>query len=221
VVQAVRGIPPGFNPNTTVVSEKRGYSLTTHFSIIDKDGSIASVTATLADFFGSGQVVPGLGFLLNNMLGVVDTPMAGRRLRRTALPPDNITLGARRTALTSTPTLVLNQDKVPYLALGTPGAQYIPANTLATLLNVIEFDMSLSDAVLSPRYNSLNNGQWGFEEELFNNTELMKELQLVGIPLRQLEGASAKGDINIVKRDPNGYVDAFADPRRKGYALVK
>jgi len=69
-----------------------------------------------------------------------------------------------------TPTIVLDQDQIPYLALGTPGAQYIPANTFATLLNVIEFNMSLADAVLSPRYNSVNNGVWGFEETLFNNT---------------------------------------------------
>jgi gamma-glutamyltranspeptidase/glutathione hydrolase len=102
---------------------------TTHFSIADPYGNVASVTSTINEEFGNGLVVPGLGFLLNNELTDFSStgrnkPEGGKRPRKTALPPDNLSLGGKRPRSSMTPTII-TKDGNPRLLVGSPGGSSI------------------------------------------------------------------------------------------------
>jgi gamma-glutamyltranspeptidase/glutathione hydrolase len=223
--KAAIGVPPGQFPGWNVTADYNPFdSMTTHYSIIDKYDNMIACSTTLMGFWGSGIMVRG--FLLNNRLSnfpanSTDGITPGRRLRKTALPPWNSTYGACRTgSYLLTPTIAL-KNGVPYLTLGTPGSNYIPGNTFTTLLKILYWNMSLTDAILSPRLNSFNDGIWLIEDnDVFNNTELELDFAQVGITMKYLQGLSAIGDINAVQQFEDGTVDAFADPRRDGYAEV-
>jgi len=112
------------------------------------------------------------------------------------------------------------KDGKPFLALGTPGAMYIQGNIFTTLLNIVAFNMDLKTAIESPRFNSLNDGKWIFEQALYNSTEFLDQFKSQGIPLTQIspDNLSGRGAINAVQLKSDSTVDAFADFRRSGYA---
>ncbi len=112
---------------------------TTHFSIVDAEGNIITNTYTLSGFYGSQVVVPGTGVLMSNIYGAFSN--GGRRV----LP------AGQRPPSTMTPTIVLTKDSQPWFALGSPGAATIPNTLVQVITNVIDFRMSLRDAIEFPR----------------------------------------------------------------------
>lgn len=121
---------------------------TTHFSIIDRWGNAVVMTSTLADPFGSGILVPGYGFLLNDSLTLFNlTPRANPA---TGNPGANDAAGGKRPMGSMTPTLVM-KDGEPVVGTGTHAAAFIPSIVLNIVLNVLEFDMELQAAVEAPR----------------------------------------------------------------------
>ncbi|MCU0246700.1 MAG: gamma-glutamyltransferase, partial [Bryobacter sp.] len=116
---------------------------TTHFSIIDADGNMVANTYTLSGFFGSQVIAKGTGVLLNNHMSVFSGP--GSRTAQRILKP-----GVRYPS-TMSPTLILKPDGSPWVALGTPGAATIPSTIFQVVSNLIDFKMSLRDAIEFPR----------------------------------------------------------------------
>lgn len=112
---------------------------TTHFSIIDSEGNIITNTYTLSGFYGSQVVVKGTGVLMGNIYGAFSN--SGRRV----LPAGN------RPPSTMTPTVVLTKDNKPWFALGSPGGATIPNTLIEVITNIIDFKMSLRDAIEYPR----------------------------------------------------------------------
>lgn len=112
---------------------------TTHFSIIDPEGNIITNTYTLSGFYGSQVVVKGTGVLMGNIYGAFSN--GGRKV----LPAGN------RPASTMTPTVVLTKDRKPWFALGSPGGATIPNTLVEVITNIIDFKMSLRDAIEYPR----------------------------------------------------------------------
>jgi gamma-glutamyltranspeptidase / glutathione hydrolase len=113
---------------------------TTHFVVVDGWGNIASVTTTIEAVFGTGMVVPGYGFFLNNELTDFDFTPGG---------PNQVG-PHKRPRSSMTPTIVFQGDR-PMFALGSPGGATITTTVLQVLLNVLEFKMALPDAVAAPR----------------------------------------------------------------------
>ena len=114
---------------------------TTHVTVVDAAGNCMSLTHSRGS--GSGGVIsPGLGFMYNNSM-VNFHPYPGH--------PNSIAARKGRTT-GMTPTIVYAGDK-PRLVLGAPGATRIITSVLQVILNVIDFDMSISDAVLAPRFD--------------------------------------------------------------------
>ena len=114
---------------------------TTHVTVVDAAGNCMSLTHSRGS--GSGGVItPGLGFMYNNSM-VNFHPYPG--------DPNSIVPRKGRTT-GMTPTIVYAGDK-PRLVLGAPGATRIITSVLQVILNVIDFDMSISDAVLAPRFD--------------------------------------------------------------------
>ena len=121
---------------------------TTHFSIIDRWGNAVVMTSTLADSWGTGITVPGYGFALNNSLGLFN--LAPRASTTTGNPGANDAAGGKRPMGSMAPTLIL-KDGEPFAATGTYGSAFIPSVVLNVLLNLIEYDKPLQEAIDAPR----------------------------------------------------------------------
>jgi len=113
---------------------------TTQMTVVDREGNCVSLTHSLGT--SSGVISPGLGFMYNNSM-VNFHPFAGH--------PNSIAPRKGRTT-GMTPTIVLKSGR-PVLVLGAPGATRIVTSVLQVILNRIEFGMSISDAVLAPRFD--------------------------------------------------------------------
>lgn len=118
---------------------------TNHFVVTDGAGNVVSYTNTLEEIGGSGIVVPGHGFLLNNELTDFNfAPTQG------SAPDPNLPAAGKRPRSSMSPTIVL-RDNRPFLAVGSPGGATIITTVLQILVNRIDFGMSLPDAIAAPR----------------------------------------------------------------------
>jgi gamma-glutamyltranspeptidase / glutathione hydrolase len=123
---------------------------TTHFSVIDNDGMAVANTYTLERSYGSGIVVKGAGFLLNNeMMDFNWFPGVTTREGTIGTTPNQIAPGKRMLS-SQTPTIVARDGKV-VLITGSPGSRTIINTSLQIVLNVLEFDMDIRSAVDAPR----------------------------------------------------------------------
>jgi gamma-glutamyltranspeptidase/glutathione hydrolase len=113
---------------------------TTHVSVVDRRGNCVALTHSLGS--GSGVITPGLGFVYNNSLCNFN-PMPGTA--------NSIAPGKSRTT-GMTPTVIYRDDR-PVLVIGAPGGTKIITSVLQVLLNILDFGMSPSEAVLAPRFD--------------------------------------------------------------------
>jgi gamma-glutamyltranspeptidase/glutathione hydrolase len=113
---------------------------TTHCCAMDADGNVVTTTQTLNGGFGSKVTVPGTGMLLNNCMHLMD-PNPGRV---------NSIAPGKRILSSMSPTIVLRDGK-PWLALGTPGGVRIFGAVTQAIVNVIDHDMTMQEAVEAPR----------------------------------------------------------------------
>jgi gamma-glutamyltranspeptidase/glutathione hydrolase len=142
---------------------------TTHYSILDAAGLAVSTTTTLEDSFGSKVVVKGGGFLLNNEMTDFNThPGVTTQRGQIGTLPNQIEPGKRMLS-SMTPTIVV-KDGVPVLITGSPGGRTITNTVLQVVLNVIEFDLPLRQAVDAPRIHQ----QW-FPDRIQVEAALAKE----------------------------------------------
>ena len=125
---------------------------TTHLSVIDKDGNAVSVTTTLNNSYGSGTVVGGAGFLLNDEMDDFSIKPGVPNMYGAVGGEANAIMPGKRMLSSMTPTLVLKDNK-PYLVIGTPGGTTIPTSVFQTIVNIIEFNMSAEDAVWKPKFH--------------------------------------------------------------------
>lgn len=125
---------------------------TTHLSVYDKEGNAVSVTTTLNGSYGSHTVVGGAGFLLNNEMDDFSIKPGVPNMYGALGTEANAIAPNKRMLSSMTPTIVLKDEK-PYLVIGTPGGTTIPTQVYQVLLNVLEFNMSIEDAVWKPRFH--------------------------------------------------------------------
>ena len=186
---------------------------TTHFTIADSAGNVVALTTTLGDDFGSGFVVPGLGFLLNNAMDDFTT-LAGRpNHERLVQGVANLVEPRKRPASSLSPTIVLRDGK-PFLALGTGGGPAIPTTILQVFLNVVTYRKTLAEAVAAPRYH-----HQAVPEEMSYETgrapkETIHALNSMG---HAVAGRDSIGDVHAVLFE-DGRMTAVADPRHGGAA---
>lgn len=151
---------------------------TTHLSIVDQWGNAIAVTTTLNGGYGSRTVVGGAGFLLNNEMDDFSIKPGVPNMYG-ALGNENNAIAAGKRMLSSmTPTIVLQNDQ-PYLVIGTPGGTTIPTSVLQTIINILDFNLSVSDAVNKPKFHH----QWMpdviFVEEDFPD-DIISQLEKMG-----------------------------------------
>ncbi|MCI0680561.1 MAG: gamma-glutamyltransferase [Gemmataceae bacterium] len=193
---------------------------TTHFSVIDKDGLAVANTYTLEHSYGARVVVKGAGFLLNNeMMDFNKRPGVTDRKGTIGTDPNLIAPGKRMLS-SMTPTIVAKDGKV-VLITGSPGGRTIINTVLSVVVNVIDYEMPIQEAVDAPRLHH----QW-FPDEL--RLERMNDYPatvagLKDLGHRVLKAANAakapkQGDAHSIWINPQtgGYVGA-ADKRLSGY----
>lgn len=123
---------------------------TTHFSVVDSNGNMVSLTYTLENSYGSRIVAAGGGYLLNNEMGDFN-PVPGVTNRRGQIgTPANLVAPQKRMLSSMSPTIVA-QDGVPILAIGSPGGRTIINTTLQTILNIIDHGMNVAQSVEAGR----------------------------------------------------------------------
>ena len=127
---------PGGPADLSVVRAAAEDGHTTYLAVVDKDRNMVSVTSSLLSLFGSGHVVEGAGFVLNN------------RMAYYGLEEDdpNVLRPGKRVRQTINPALALKGGK-PYMVFGTPGADTQPQAQLQFFLNVVEFGMNVQQAL--------------------------------------------------------------------------
>jgi gamma-glutamyltranspeptidase/glutathione hydrolase len=151
--------------------------LTTYLAVVDKDRNMVSITSSLLSAFGSGHVVEGAGFFLNN------------RMAYFGLEPDdvNVLRPHKRVRQTINPQLALKDGK-PYMVFGTPGADTQPQAQLQFFLNVVEFGMTVQQALEQPYVVST-----GFRSSYYPH-QVAGQLQVpAGLPRHVLDELAAVG----------------------------
>ena len=125
---------------------------TTHFTIMDHKGNVISSTQTVNGFFGSGLVVEGAGFFLNNEMDDFSTKAGAINLFGAVGSTKNLVEPQKRPLSSMSPSIVMKDGDV-VLALGTPNGTRILTCVAQTILNFIEHDLSIYDSVMALRYH--------------------------------------------------------------------
>jgi gamma-glutamyltranspeptidase/glutathione hydrolase len=178
---------------------------TTHFSIVDAQGNAVSCTYTQSAAFGSKVMIPGTGVLMNNAMGA----FSGKGPN--ALGP------RKRMASSMTPTIVTQNGKLA-LVLGSPGGDTIPNTVAQVLRNVVDYGMTIDEAVLRGRiHHQYLPDKLRVERAGAPPKSVLEELTKLGHTVEVQ--AMAIGDANEILFDAaTGVAWAFADPREGGAA---
>ena len=187
---------------------------TTHFSIIDRNGLAVSNTYTLENSYGSRVVVRGAGYILNNQMTDFN-PRPGITTRGGTIgtKPNLIAPGKRMLSCQS-PTLVYKDGK-PLLITGSPGGRTIINTVLCVVVNVVDFDMPVQEAVDAPRLHH----QWFPDSVKFEGVkeraDLVEKLRSKGHAI----SGQRQGDAHTIWIDPKtGLYHGAADRRIDGKA---
>lgn len=185
---------------------------TTHLSVYDAMGNAVSVTTTLNGNYGSRTVVGGAGFILNNEMDDFSIKPGVPNMYGALGTEANAIAPNKRMLSSMTPTIVLKNGK-PFLVIGSPGGTTIPTQVYQVLLNTLEFNLSLEDAVWKPRFHH----QWlpdvVYVEKAFP-VELRTKLEQMGYKIVERGNIGRFEAIKIV----NGVVEAVADFRGDDHA---
>ena len=126
---------------------------TLHFSVIDAQGRAVSVTTTINAGYGSGIVVDGAGFLLNNEMDDFSAKPGVPNLYGVTGGEANKVEAGKRMLSSMTPTIVLDAEGKTRLVLGTPGGSTIITSVFQVLVNRLVYGLSLEDSVSAPRFH--------------------------------------------------------------------
>jgi gamma-glutamyltranspeptidase/glutathione hydrolase len=191
---------------------------TTSFSIVDRFGNAIGVTPTLGGLFGNNVVVGSTGLLLNN----------GMRLGSTSPYPDNVNyVGAGKIPiLNNSPVIVLKDGKLAFV-FGTPGGETIGQTQFQMLVNLVDFQLPVQQAIEAPRFSlnaEPNFYKPGAEITVSIESRMppatLDALRKMGHTLRVQPGWGSIGHMQTIRIDPvNGTITAGGDPRRTGYAM--
>ncbi len=182
---------------------------TTNLTVADQWGNVVEYTLTIEQTGGSGIVVPGRGFLLNNELTDFSTVYD-------PADPNRIQPGKRPRSSMS-PTIVLKKGK-PFLALGSPGGSTIITTVLQMMVNRIDLGMSLPRAIAAPRATNRNTPNTTAEPEFIARYDaLLKPYGHVLVPAGDAFTSAAEiGAATAIEFKKNGKMVAVAEPTRRG-----
>ncbi|MDT0556621.1 gamma-glutamyltransferase [Patiriisocius hiemis] len=184
---------------------------TTHFSIVDRWGNAASVTTTLNSGYGSKLYVKELGFFLNNEMDDFSAKPGEPNIYGLVGGEANAIAPQKRMLSSMTPT-ILEKDGELFMVVGTPGGATIITSVAQTILNVIEFNMDMQEAVNAPRFHH----QWlpdNIRYEVGRFPKKIKDsLKILGYP-ENITADPIIGKVDAIRILENGVLEGGADPR--------
>jgi gamma-glutamyltranspeptidase / glutathione hydrolase len=189
-----------------------GGSSTTHYSVIDAEGSAVSCTTTLNNSYGSAVTVTGAGFLLNDEMDDFATSPGEPNMYGLVQGEANAIAPGKRMLSAMTPSIVLDSTKEFYMVVGTPGGPRIITMVYHVISNVVDHRMTLADAVVAPRMHhqglpdSLRVESDGFVSETLDSLRQRGHGVSIG---------GKWGDVEGIIRTPTGW-QGVSDPRRGG-----
>ena len=184
---------------------------TTHYSIMDKEGNIVAVTKTVNYVFGSGVVPDGYGFIMNDEMDDFDAETG------TA----NEVQPGKRPMSSMSPTIILKDGK-PVMTIGAPGSQRIISGIAQVIVNVIDFDMDIQDAISAPRIHA--GSDWTTSDETIMietrvDKSVIEGLKALGHPVLETGDWMDYPCVQAVEMLEDGTLRGGADPRRDGKAV--
>ncbi|WP_313167817.1 gamma-glutamyltransferase [Massilia oculi] len=184
---------------------------TTHLTVSDKDGNVVAYTFTIESWGGSGIVVPGYGFLLNNELTDFDFDTTG--------PHPNVPEAGKRPRSSMAPTIALKDGK-PAFSIGSPGGSTIITTVLQTIVNHVDLGMPMDEALDAPRISQRNAAETSVEPGFARSAQARA---LEGFGQRWESPAEEIGAANALVFNPDGTVTAVSEGKRHGVgtALVQ
>lgn len=189
---------------------------TTHFSIADKDGNAVSITTTLNGSYGSLVAVKGAGFLLNNEMDDFSVKPGSPNMYGLVGGEANAIQPEKRMLSSMTPTILEKGGKL-FMVVGTPGGSTIITSVFQTILNVIDFNLPIQQAVDAKRFHH----QWLPDEVSIEKSALsapvIKNLGQKGYVIKE---RSPIGRVDAIVLSPSGYTggaDSRGDDTKLGF----
>ncbi|MBB1470657.1 gamma-glutamyltransferase [Pseudoalteromonas sp. SG41-5] len=187
---------------------------TTHFSIVDKWGNAVSNTTTINLGYGSGVVVAGAGFLLNDEMDDFSAKPGVMNVFGALGGKANEIQPHKRMLSSMTPTILLKDNKVK-MVTGSPGGTTIISSVYESILNAVEFNMSADEVVNSPRFHHQLWPKNVIRHHAGLDASVVKALEKMGYTLDERHF----GDMHvIIERD--GKLDAGSEASGRGKAMV-
>lgn len=186
---------------------------TTHFSVADVNGNCVAITKTINYYFGSGVMVDGYGFMMNNQMDDFSTDSES---------VNKIEPGKKPLSSMS-PTVVLKPDGSPFLVLGTPGGSRIFSGVAEVISRVIDSKMDLHTAISVPKIwncSNKNNLQYenplkGYEQYALTDETIAKLTEMGHGELK----TAASGAFQCIMFMDDDTLYGTADPRQDGKAV--
>ena len=185
---------------------------TTHFCVVDAFGAAASVTTTLNDGFGSGQLVPALGFFLNNEMDDFTTAPGRPNLFGLVQGEANRVAPGKRMLSSMTPTIVTRTGtdgaQKLFMVLGASGGPTIPTSVLQVFFNVTHFGMNVREAVDAPRFHHQHLPDVITAEPEAFSRETRAALEALGYEIKERQYI---GRVSAVRVREDGVLEGWAD----------
>ena len=204
--KASAGNPPGVTIAHAAMQQVEPAG-TSHFSIVDAQGNIASMTTTIESGFGSMLMTQG--FLLNNEM--TDFSF---RASKAGQPIANRVEGGKRPRSSMAPTIVFDRTGVPTLVAGSPGGSRIICYVAQALIGILDWQMNPQQAAAMPHFCN-RNGTTDIESHT-GAERLSTALTGMG---HEVQIRNLNSGLHLIQRLPSGELLGGADPRREGLVL--
>lgn len=182
---------------------------TTHFSIVDREGNAVSLTTTLNGSYGSAVVVHGGGFLLNNEMDDFSVKPGSPNMYGLVGGEANAIAPAKRMLSSMTPTIVEKEGQL-FMVVGTPGGSTIITSVFQSIINVIDFDMSMQAAVNAKKFHH----QW-LPDVVEMEQNAIDSMAVVRLKAKgyNIQSRGSIGRVDAILKTKWGYYQGGADPR--------
>jgi gamma-glutamyltranspeptidase / glutathione hydrolase len=217
-VKPGQGYPPtGKRASLRSIIDAEG-NYTTHYSVVDGQGTSVSVTTTLNFLYGSGIVPKGTGVLMNNEMDDFAAKPGTANAFGLVQAKANAVASEKRMLSSMSPTIVINPAGKVKLVVGSPGGPTIITSVAQVISNVIDWNMPLAQAMAAPRLHHQHLPDLVFFEEHGLAPATQQALQKLGHHLKERKGF--QGDVQAIEILDDGTLVGVADPRRGGAAVA-
>jgi gamma-glutamyltranspeptidase/glutathione hydrolase len=206
-ISPLESVEPGLEPHDTI-----------HFSIVDADGNAVANTYTLNTNFGSGVVVAGGGFLLNNEMDDFSIKPGAPNYYGVVGSAANEIQAGKRMLSSMSPTILLREGEVS-MVVGSPGGSTIISSVFQSIVNILDFGLTPGQAVAAPRFHHqlLPPDLITFSPGFPLPDEAQQALRARGYDVRPHPWEM--GDVQLIWRSGDRYLPA-SDPRGRGDSRV-